>query len=84
MGRKTMMQGVQGTSNIAVRANGSVLESSKMVAETGRVKKEAVRTILNIPDDKYVCGIITLGYGDETPGQRPRKKLEDMVRYEKW
>ena len=51
---------------------------------TGWFEQKAVRPILNIPDDKYVCGIITLGYGDEAPKQRPRKKLEEMVRYEKW
>jgi len=43
-----------------------------------------VRPILNIPEDKYVCGIITLGYGDETPNQRPRKTMEEIIRYEKW
>lgn len=43
-----------------------------------------VRPVLDIPADKYVCGIITVGYGDETPKQRPRKKLEEIVRYEKW
>jgi nitroreductase len=51
---------------------------------TAWFEQNAVRPILNIPEDKYVCGIITLGYGDEVPKNRPRKKLEEMVRYEKW
>ncbi|MFT3983810.1 MAG: nitroreductase family protein [Lachnospiraceae bacterium] len=51
---------------------------------TAWFEQDAVRQILNIPEDKYVCGIITLGYGDETPKQRPRRALEDIVRYEKW
>ena len=51
---------------------------------TAWFEQDAVRPILNIPDDKYVCGIITLGYGDETPKQRPRKAMEEIVRYEKW
>lgn len=51
---------------------------------TGWFEQDAVRPILNIPDDKYVCGIIPLGYGDEEPKQRPRKKLAELVRYEKW
>lgn len=46
--------------------------------------QDAVRPILNIPDDKYVCGIITLGYGDEAPKQRPRKTMQEIVKYEKW
>lgn len=51
---------------------------------TGWFDQTDVRPILDIPEDKYVCGIITLGYSDEAPKQRPRKSLEDMVRYEKW
>ncbi|MFB0920329.1 MAG: nitroreductase family protein [Oscillospiraceae bacterium] len=43
-----------------------------------------MRPILNIPNDKYVCGVITLGYADENPAPRPRRKMEEMVRYEKW
>lgn len=51
---------------------------------TAWFEQDAIRPILNIPDDKYVCGIITLGYGDEAPKQRPRKTMEDIIRYEKW
>ena len=51
---------------------------------TAWFEQDAVRPILNIPDDKYVCGIITLGYGDEAPEQRPRRAMEEFVRYEKW
>lgn len=51
---------------------------------TGWYEQDSVRPILNIPEDKYVCGIISLGYGDETPAQRPRKALEEIVRYEQW
>ena len=51
---------------------------------TAWFEQDAIRPILNIPEDKYVCGIVTLGYCDETPKQRPRKSLNDIVRYEKW
>ncbi|MBE6829174.1 MAG: nitroreductase [Ruminococcaceae bacterium] len=51
---------------------------------TGWFEQNDVRPILNIPEDKYVCGIIPLGYGDETPEQRPRKAMEEIVRYETW
>jgi nitroreductase len=46
--------------------------------------QEEIRPILNIPSDKYVVGIITLGYPDESPKARPRKNLEDIVHYENW
>lgn len=43
-----------------------------------------IRPILNIPSDKYVVGVITLGYPDETPNMRPRKSLEEIIHYETW
>ncbi|APM39831.1 nitroreductase family protein [Clostridium kluyveri] len=46
--------------------------------------QEEIRPILNIPSDKYVVGIITLGYANEAPETRPRKKLEEIVHYESW
>jgi nitroreductase len=46
--------------------------------------QEEIRPVLNIPSDKYVVAIITLGYPDESPKARPRKNLEDIVHYEHW
>jgi nitroreductase len=46
--------------------------------------QEEIKPILNIPSDKYVVCILTLGYADETPKARPRKKLEEILHYEKW
>jgi len=43
-----------------------------------------IRPILNIPKDKYVVGIVTLGYADEAPNPRPRLAFEDIVKYETW
>ncbi len=51
---------------------------------TGWFVQKDVRPILQIPDNKYVCGILTVGYGNEMPPPRPRKTMEQMVRYEKW
>lgn len=46
--------------------------------------QDKIRPILNIPADKYVVGIITLGYANETPKARPRKTLKEMMHYETW
>lgn len=46
--------------------------------------QEEIRPLLNIPSDKYVVSIITVGYADETPTARPRKSLEEIVHYENW
>jgi nitroreductase len=50
----------------------------------GDFSQEEIRQVLNIPADKYIVSILTLGYADESPEARPRKKLEDIVHYEKW
>ncbi len=46
--------------------------------------QEEIRPFLNIPSDKYVVGVITVGYPNETPKARPRKKIEEIVHYEFW
>lgn len=43
-----------------------------------------IRHILNIPADKYVVGIITVGYADECPDARRRKALDEFTHYENW
>lgn len=45
---------------------------------------DKVRKILEIPDDIDIVGIITLGYPDENPPQRPRKSLEEIICREKY
>lgn len=47
-------------------------------------RQTEIRPVLAIPADKYVCGIITVGYPDETPAPHPRKPLESLIRYETW
>lgn len=46
--------------------------------------QEEIRPVLNIPSDKYVIGVITVGYPNETPKPRPRKNLKDIIHYELW
>ena len=43
-----------------------------------------IRPLLGIPNDKYVVGIITIGYSDENRKSTSRRPLESMIRYEKW
>lgn len=50
----------------------------------GWFRQKDIRPVLNIPSDKYVVGVITVGYPDEAPAPRPRNKSEDIVHYEKW
>jgi nitroreductase len=43
-----------------------------------------IRPILNIPSDKYVVAVISVGYADEHPQARPRRSLKEMIYYETW
>lgn len=46
--------------------------------------QEEIRPILNIPSDKFVVCILTLGYASESPKDRPRKKIEEIIHHESW
>lgn len=46
--------------------------------------EDEIRNVLNVPKDKYVVSIITVGYPDEQPKMRPRKSINDIVHYDKW
>jgi len=46
--------------------------------------QEEIRPVMNIPSDKYVVCILTIGYKEEQPKARPRKKLEEITHYEIW
>ena len=43
----------------------------------GWYTQKEMRPVLGIPEDKFVIGVITLGYPDESPEKQPRKKLKE-------
>ena len=43
-----------------------------------------IKPVLGIPEDKFVLGVIPVGYQAEQPAARPRKPLSEIVRFEKW
>lgn len=51
---------------------------------TGWYEQKEMKAALNIPDDKYVVGVITLGYAAENPAMRKRKELNEIVCFEQW
>lgn len=64
-----------------------VIEASNLGLGTCWVawfSQQEIRPIVNIPSDKYVVCILTLGYANEKPKARPRKKIEELVHYENW
>ena len=51
---------------------------------TAMYVQDDIRPILGIPKDKYVVGIVTIGYSDEDRKPTPKRALEELIRYEKW
>ena len=51
---------------------------------TGFYRQADVRPILNIPADKFVVGILTVGHPAAQPTSRPRKSLEEITHWERW
>ncbi len=46
---------------------------------TGWYEQQQMRDAIGVPEYFYVSGILTVGYADESPVQRPRRKLEDIL-----
>ncbi|MCL2842318.1 MAG: nitroreductase family protein [Oscillospiraceae bacterium] len=46
--------------------------------------QDDIRPILGVPKDKYVVGILTIGYADKPGKSAPRRPLDSMIQYEKW
>jgi nitroreductase len=50
----------------------------------GAFFEDQVKQILGIPEKIRVVVMLTLGYPAESPAARPRKKLEEIVAYDRW
>jgi nitroreductase len=50
----------------------------------GRYDCQKVKEILAIPSDRVVTACMVVGYPDETPSQKPKKHLSQLVHYEKY
>jgi nitroreductase len=43
-----------------------------------------IRPVLDIPADKYVVCVITVGHSDISSKPAPRKSMDEIVHFEKW
>ncbi|MDD3981001.1 MAG: nitroreductase family protein [Spirochaetia bacterium] len=71
----------------AIAASHILLEARHQGLDTcwvGYYDQKDIRPVLGIPEDKFVVGVVTLGYADESPVPRPRKRIEEIVHYERW
>jgi len=45
---------------------------------------ETIKTVLGIPEHVRVVAVTPLGYPDETPGEKTRKSLSEIVHYDRF
>ena len=50
----------------------------------GSFHEDEVKSLLEVPEDVRVLALTPLGYADETPRDRGRKNLEEIVSWEKF
>ena len=50
----------------------------------GAFDEDEIWRILNLPEEKSVQAVITIGYADETPEPPPKYRIEHMAFAEKW
>jgi nitroreductase len=75
------------TVDISIAVSFMILEATELGLGTcwlGAFDEEKVRNILNIPERIRVPAMFTVGYADESPHQRPRKHLDEIVSSEKY
>jgi nitroreductase len=71
--------------DLAIAFEHIVLEAVELGLGTcwiGAFSEEEVKKILNIPQDKKVVALLTVGYPDEFPPARPRKEIKEIVAFD--
>lgn len=75
------------TVDLSIATSYMILEAHEQGLGTcwlGNFDEEKVKKILNIPENVRVVAVTPLGYPDESPSQRPRKELEEIISYDKY
>jgi len=75
------------TVDLSIALSFMILQATEFELGTcwlGAYNENMVKTILNIPDNIKIVGMITVGYSDENPDARPRKTTEEIATFEKW
>lgn len=73
---------INGTVNVAIAVEHMILEAQSLGLGTCWVRAfdpSAAAEILNLPGGVVILNLLTLGYPDQKPAARPRKKLEEIL-----
>ncbi|MCX6827244.1 MAG: nitroreductase family protein [candidate division Zixibacteria bacterium] len=50
----------------------------------GSFDSDGSKRFLGIPEKFLLVGLLTIGYPDEKPGEKDRKRIQEIICYEKW
>lgn len=51
---------------------------------TGNYTQKNMRKAIEVPNEFFILGIVTVGVPDEAPDMRPRKGIDDILKFERW
>ncbi len=77
----------QSIRDTAIAAEHIILEAEELglaACWTAWFTQNDIRPVLQIPSDKYVVCVITVGHSDVTPKPVPRKSIKEIIHFEKW
>jgi nitroreductase len=75
------------TVDLSIAVSFMILEAAELGLGTcwlGAFQEQEVKEVLKIPEEIRVVAMFTLGYADEDPSSRPRKKIEEIICNEKY
>jgi nitroreductase len=73
--------------DVSIATSFMILEAAEQGLGTcwlGSFKEDMVKKILGIPDYVRVVAMTPLGYPGEAPAERPRRKTDEIVCYDRW
>lgn len=73
---------INGTMNVTIATEHMILAAESLGLGTCWVRafdSPALAETLDLPDDVVIVNLLTLGYPDQNPAARPRKKLEEIL-----
>jgi nitroreductase len=87
-GARTMSSGLNGAAvDSAIAVDHMTLAAAALGLGTcwiGAFDAPAVAEVIGAPAGVTVCHVLPLGYPTETPAPRPRKALDEIVRWDAW
>ena len=84
--------GTRGARLYTIQACAASIENMLLTAHSlglgscwvGAFDEHEIWTILGLPEESSVQGVVTIGHADETPQAPPKYRIEHMMFFEKW